>query len=123
MEFIPYVITGLCSIAVALIEWRATKDRKKEKEYIKEKEQREKELAEEQAKQKARMHAVEKGVQSLLRDRIIQAYNHYVEKGYIPIYGMENVLNMYEAYHGLDGNGTITELVHDLKDLPHEPPE
>ena len=31
--------------------------------------------------------ALRAGVQALLRDRIIQAYNHYVcEKGWVPIY-------------------------------------
>lgn len=68
-----------------------------------------------------RLSAVGKGVQALLRDRIIQAYNHYAEKGYCPIYGMENVNAMYKEYHALGGNGTITELVERLKEMPTEP--
>ena len=66
--------------------------------------------------------AVALGVQALLRDRIIQAYNHYQEKGCCPIYGMENVLAMYKQYHNLGGNGAITELVEKLKELPTEAP-
>ena len=62
------------------------------------------------------------GVQALLRDRIIQAYNHYMNKGYCPIYGLENVEEMYKQYHALGGNGTITELVERVKDLPTDPP-
>lgn len=58
------------------------------------------------------------GVRALLRDRIIQAYNHYIEKGCCPIYGLENVEKMYKAYHLLRGNGTITRLVEELKQLP-----
>ena len=58
--------------------------------------------------------ALKRGVQSLLRDRIIQAYNHYMERGSIPIYGMENVLSMYEAYRENGGNGTVTKLVEGL---------
>ena len=65
--------------------------------------------------------AVGFGVQALLRDRIIQAYNHYTEKGYCPIYGLENVEEMYRQYHALGGNGTITELVERVKELPTQP--
>lgn len=67
--------------------------------------------------------AVGLGVQALLRDRIIQAYNHYHEKGYCPIYALENVQSMYTQYHALGGNGTITELVERMKEMPSEPPE
>lgn len=65
--------------------------------------------------------AVGFGVQALLRDRIIQAYNHYTEKGCCPIYGLENVEEMYRQYHALGGNGTITELVDRVKELPAQP--
>ena len=58
------------------------------------------------------------GVRALLRDRIIQAYNHYVDRGCCPIYGLENVERMYKAYHMLRGNGTVTRLVEELKQMP-----
>ena len=64
--------------------------------------------------------ALKNGVQALLRDRIIQAHGHYMERGTIPIYGMENVFSMYGAYHALGGNGTVTKLVEGLKKLPTE---
>ena len=35
--------------------------------------------------------AIKLEIQALLRDRIIQAYNHYLEKGYCPIYARQNV--------------------------------
>lgn len=63
--------------------------------------------------------AIKKGIQALLRDRIIEQYNKYMERKYIPIYAMDNVEAMYREYHALGGNGTITELYEDLKDLPH----
>lgn len=34
---------------------------------------------------------------------------------------MENVEAMYKQYHALGGNGTITELVERLKEMPTEP--
>lgn len=67
--------------------------------------------------------AVKLGVQALLRDRIVNAYNHYIEKGYCPIYGRENVEAMYIQYHNLGGNGTITELKRKLDQLPTEEEE
>lgn len=62
--------------------------------------------------------SVKLGVQALLRDRIIQSYNHCMEQGYCQIFMLENVNAMYHEYHALGGNGTITKLVEDLKELP-----
>jgi len=67
--------------------------------------------------------AVKLGVQALLRDRIIQAYNYYMDKKYCPIYGRENVAKMYEQYHNLGGNGAVTHIVEELDALPTNPPE
>lgn len=64
--------------------------------------------------------SVKMGVQALLRDRIIQACNHYMDKEYCPIYALENIEKMYKEYHNLGGNGTITKLVEDIRELPTE---
>lgn len=45
--------------------------------------------------------ALKEGVQALLRDRIIQAYNHYSDKGWIPIYAMESIEACYKSYEEL----------------------
>lgn len=71
----------------------------------------------------AKVKAVMVGVQALLRDRIIQAYNHYQDKEYCPIYGKENVRRMYEAYHALGGNDVATKLKEELMNMPTEPEE
>ena len=47
---------------------------------------------------------------------------YYMDKGWIPIYAMENVLSMFHSYENLDGNGTVPELVHELKELRHSDP-
>lgn len=70
-----------------------------------------------------RQDAVGLGVQALLRDRIIQAYNHYMEKQYCPIYGLENVEKLYEQYHALGGNGAVTKLLKDIRELPTDKEE
>lgn len=63
------------------------------------------------------------GVRALLRDRIIQAYNHYHDKGFCPIYARENISTMLKAYTLLRGNGPIPGLVEALFELPTESPE
>lgn len=67
--------------------------------------------------------AVSDGVQALLRDRIIGAYNHYQDKGFCPIYAKENIKRMYDAYHVLGGNDVATKLKNTLMDMPGEPAE
>lgn len=67
--------------------------------------------------------ALQDGMQALLRDRIIQAYNHYHDKGYCPIYGKENIKRMYDAYHVLGGNDVATQLKDKLLAMPEEPEE
>jgi len=72
----------------------------------------------EQESIKREQDAIKLGVQALLRDRIVQSYNYYMEKRHCPIYAMDNINALYCQYHALGGNGTITELVDKLKDLP-----
>ena len=64
-----------------------------------------------------RQRATELGIQALLRDRIIQAYYHYSERSWITLHGLENVEALYKEYHALGGNGTVTKLVEDLREL------
>lgn len=71
-------------------------------------------------KQKMRdMRATELGLQALLRDRLVQAYNHSVHgRGFCPIYEKENITGMYEQYHNLGGNGAVKKLYDEMMDLP-----
>lgn len=61
------------------------------------------------------------GVRSLLRSKLIELHDKYMEKEYIPIYALDNINKMYDAYHSLGGNGTVTKLVEDIRLLPNEP--
>ena len=64
-----------------------------------------------------RQKVMERGMQALLRDRIVQAYYHYSERGWITLHGLENVEVLYQEYHALGGNGAVTKLVDDLREL------
>ena len=65
--------------------------------------------------------ALQMGVRALLRDRLYQAHDYYMEQGYYPIHARENVEAMYTQYKALGGNGTVTNLVHELDSLPTSP--
>ena len=80
-------------------------------------------MAKRQKEESRKNAALHDGMQALLRDRIIQAYNHYQDRGYCPIYGKENVKRMYDAYHVLGGNDVATELKDKLMKMPEKPAE
>lgn len=77
-------------------------------------------LSKRQKEESTKNQALHDGMQALLRDRIIQSYNHYQDKGCCPIYGKENVKRMYDAYHTLGGNDVATELKNKLLAMPEE---
>ena len=62
--------------------------------------------------------ALKNGMQSLLRNNIIDAHDKYTKKRYCPIYAKESLTKTYEAYHALGGNGVITKLYNDIMALP-----
>lgn len=70
-----------------------------------------------------KVKAVSRGMRALLKDRIVQAYNHYKDKEYFPIYARETVQDLYDQYHTLGGNGTITHLFAEIRELPTEKPD
>lgn len=67
--------------------------------------------------------ALKAGLQALLRDRIIQAYNHYCDdKKWIPIYALESINACYKSYEALGENGVINGLIDQLNKLPNFDP-
>lgn len=68
-------------------------------------------------KQKKDRDANSKGTMLLLRVQLIEYHDKYMALGSIPSYAFENFCEMYEAYHGLDGNGMITKMKEEVKEL------
>lgn len=69
-------------------------------------------------------NALKAGLQALLRDRIIQAYNHYVQdKGWIPIYAKESIDACYKSYEALGDNGVIDNLMQQINELQNYTPK
>lgn len=65
-----------------------------------------------------REKATENGVQALLRNEIIKTYNHYSERGFMPIHERDNINHLYTQYKNLGGNGTVPKLIEELEELP-----
>lgn len=59
------------------------------------------------------------GLQALLRDRLIQGYNHYSKKRWIPIYAKDSLLTIGNAYHALGANGVMNDIIQQIRDLPN----
>ena len=58
------------------------------------------------------------GVQALLRDRLLQAFKHYISQGYAEYNDRENVRNMYDQYEALGPNSVMTDMYEKFTDLP-----
>lgn len=62
--------------------------------------------------------AVKSGVQALLRDRIIQLHDYYMDQGYMPIHAKNNLENLHTNYASLGANGVIDSLYEEAMKLP-----
>ncbi|MGO5547999.1 hypothetical protein ACTQW9_01765 [Lachnospiraceae bacterium LCP19S3_B12] len=67
--------------------------------------------------QKKSRDANSRGTMLLLRVQLIEYHDRYMSLGHIPSYAYENFCEMYEAYHSLGGNGMITHMYEEIKEL------
>lgn len=58
-----------------------------------------------------------KGTMVLLKVKLFEYHDKYMELGFIPSYAYENFCDMYESYHELGGNGTGTKMYEEIKQL------
>ncbi len=68
--------------------------------------------------QKKDRDANSKGTMLLLRVQLIEYHEEWTRRGYITKHGIENFMEMYDAYHSLGGNGMVTHLLQEVKELP-----
>ena len=62
--------------------------------------------------------AIVEGVKALLRDRLLQGYKHYIEKGWADMDDRSNMENVWRQYHALEGNGDMNDLRRTFRHLP-----
>ena len=68
-----------------------------------------------------RQEALERGVQALLRDRLIEIHDEYCPKDEIPLHVKDNFDNLYQQYHALGKNGVMDSFHEEVMDLPTTP--
>ena len=65
-----------------------------------------------------REQAVNNALRALCRDRILQGYRYYRQQGSVSTAELESMTKLYDAYHSLGGNGTISAVYDKICDLP-----
>lgn len=68
--------------------------------------------------QKRDRDANSRGTMLMLRAKLIEYHGEWKKRGYVTRHGLENFLEMYEAYHELGGNGMVTHLLDEVCELP-----
>ena len=67
------------------------------------------------------IRAVKRGVQALLRDRLMAGYKFYRAQGYADEDDRANLENVYVQYHALGANGVMDDLRAKFLSLPVDP--
>ncbi|MGF0032599.1 hypothetical protein ACQRBN_06480 [Bariatricus sp. SGI.154] len=70
--------------------------------------------------QKKDRDANSKGTMLLLRVQLIEYHEKWTKRGYITRHGLQNFIEMYDAYHALGGNGMVTHLLEEVRELQIE---
>lgn len=66
-----------------------------------------------------REKATNEALRALCRDRILQGYNRYYrQQGGVSTADLESMTKLYDAYHSLGGNGTISAVYDKICSLP-----
>ena len=66
----------------------------------------------------AQEKAVNDALCALCHDRILQGYRYYKKHGEISPTDLDTITSLYNAYHALGGNGTITAVYEKIVELP-----
>ena len=69
------------------------------------------------------IRSVKRGVQALLRDRLLQGYKFFYAQGWADADDRSNLENVYVQYHNLGANGVMDDLHGKFLALPVDPPK
>lgn len=67
--------------------------------------------------QKKDRDANSRGTMLLLRVKLIEYHQEWTKRGYITKHGLQNYIEMYNAYHDLGGNGMVTHLKEEIEQM------
>lgn len=79
---------------------------------------KEKQRQQEEAEQESFKKAMQEGLQSILRDRIMQMSSYCMEQGHTQVYMVENMAHMFSSYENLGGNGAVKHIYQQFMELP-----
>lgn len=109
MNILQIVVSALVSATVTIVLGLIIKRPLEKRAEVAER------LAEEERK---KQEAVMAGVQAMLRDRLLQGFRHYEQKGFADYDDRSNMENMYNAYHNLGKNGVMDAMYNKFLQLP-----
>ena len=104
------IVSGIVGVLIAVFLKRPLEKRVSENETI-------------SARVEAQNTATMLGVQALLRDRLLQAFNFYLARGWIGADERSNIDNMYVQYEALGQNNVISDIYNQVRELPSIPPD
>ncbi|MBQ9211264.1 MAG: hypothetical protein IJ153_06125 [Clostridia bacterium] len=127
---LPSMISGIFMLMInrnlnKRDEKRKEEENAREQARAKEEEKKRKrdETMEEQQKiMEEQNKAIMLGLQAVLRDRLLQGYRHYEEKGWADYEDRQNLENIYTQYHALGANGVMDDFKKRFDALPDYPP-
>lgn len=101
------ILTGIVSVIAAILAFIL-------QNVIRENHRLKKEKSEHD---KAILEALQNGVRCLLRSKLMELHDIYVETKHVSPTEYDNWEHMYESYKALGGNGMITHMADDIEDL------
>lgn len=104
---IEIIFSGVVSLVAAILAFIL-------QNVIRENHRLKKEKSEEE---KATLGALKNGVRCLLRSKLMELHDIYVEAKRISPTEYENWTRMYASYRALGGNGMITHMAEDIEEL------
>jgi len=112
-------IPGIIVLIGGIIINRALKKRDVKRERtVAEYERKQEQIRLQNEQLEAQNKATMLGVQALLRDRLLQAFRHFLTQGYAEYSDRENVKNMYDQYEALGPNSVMSDLYEKFTELP-----
>lgn len=64
------------------------------------------------------MNWTKNGVKVLLKDEIIRRYNEIKKEGSLSLFEKEAIIDLYQEYKNLGGNGMIEDVIDDISEIP-----
>lgn len=111
MDILQIILLIVPAVATGIISWFFHK--------LKAREDARDELEKERVKEIiTREQAMNDALRALCRDRILQGYRYYKRQGGVSTADLETMTKLYNAYHGLGGNGTISAVYDKICALP-----